>query len=88
MPGYDGSSATDESCTQHASFPPRMAQSCGATDNGRFCLLLVVAYATFFTIIYWSFIDGYADSVVESYARYIVAPVRIAADEWYSDPGS
>lgn len=49
-------------------------------------LLLVVAYATFFTIVYWSFVDGYADSVVESYARYIVAPVRIAADEWYSDP--
>ena len=45
----------------------------------------MVAYATFFTITYWSFMDGYADSVVESYARYI-APVRIATDEWYGDP--
>lgn len=49
-------------------------------------LLLVVAYATFFTIVYWSFMDGYADSVVESYARYIVAPVRIATDAWRGDP--
>ena len=49
-------------------------------------LLVVVAYATFFTITYWSFTDGYADSVVESYARYIVAPVRIATDAWYGDP--
>lgn len=49
-------------------------------------LLVVVAYATFFTITYWSFMDGYADSVIESYARYIVAPVRIATDEWYGDP--
>lgn len=49
-------------------------------------LLLVVAYATFFTIAYWSLMDGYADSIVESYARYLVAPVRIASDEWYADP--
>lgn len=49
-------------------------------------LLVVVAYATFFTVVYWSFMDGYADSVVESYARYIVAPIRIAQDAWYVDP--
>ncbi|HLT57287.1 MAG TPA: FtsX-like permease family protein [Limnochordales bacterium] len=49
-------------------------------------LLAVVAYVTFLTIFYWSFVDGYGESVVESYARYIVAPVRIAADAWYEDP--
>lgn len=49
-------------------------------------LLVVVAYATFFTIVYWSFVDGYAESVVQSYARYIVAPVRIARDAWFVDP--
>src|SRR5690606_10013752 len=35
-------------------------------------LLVVVAYVTLMTIGYWSFVDGYAESVVESYARYIV----------------
>lgn len=49
-------------------------------------LLLVVAYATFLTIAYWSFVDGYSESVVESYGRYISAPVRVAADAWYEDP--
>lgn len=49
-------------------------------------LLVVVAYATFFSICYWSIMDGYGDSVVESYARYIVAPVQIASDAWYGDP--
>ena len=49
-------------------------------------LLVVVAYVTLMTIGYWSFVDGYAESVVESYARYIVAPVRIALDAWYEDP--
>ncbi|OUN01711.1 MAG: hypothetical protein BAA04_12705 [Firmicutes bacterium ZCTH02-B6] len=49
-------------------------------------LLVVVTYVTFLTIVYWSFVDGYAESVVESYARYIIAPVRIAADAWYEDP--
>ena len=49
-------------------------------------LLLVVAYATFFTIVYWSFMDGYADSVVESYARYIAAPVQVASGAWLGDP--
>ncbi len=49
-------------------------------------LLVVVTYVTFLTIVYWSFVDGYGDSVVESYARYIAAPVRIAADGWYQDP--
>lgn len=49
-------------------------------------LLVVVAYATFFSIVYWSFMDGYAESVVESYARYIVAPVQIAGEAWYHDP--
>lgn len=49
-------------------------------------LLVVVAYVTLMTIGYWSFVDGYAESVVESYARYIVAPVRIALEAWYEDP--
>jgi len=49
-------------------------------------LLVVVAYVTFLTIVYWSFIDGYGESVIEAYARYIVAPVRIASDAWYEDP--
>jgi len=49
-------------------------------------LLVVVAYVTFLTIVYWSFVDGYGESVVESYARYIASPVRIAADAWYEDP--
>lgn len=49
-------------------------------------LLVVVAYATFFTIFYWSLMDGYVESVIESYARYIVAPVRVASEAWYADP--
>ena len=49
-------------------------------------LLVVVAYATFLTVAYWSFVDGYSESVVESYARYMAAPVRVARDAWYEDP--
>ncbi|MFS8572224.1 MAG: ABC transporter permease, partial [Clostridia bacterium] len=49
-------------------------------------LLVVVAYVTFLTVAYWSFVDGYTESVVESFARYIVAPVRVARDAWFEDP--
>ena len=49
-------------------------------------LIVVVAYATLSTIVYWSFIDGYEGSVMNAYARYIAAPVRIASSTWHADP--
>lgn len=49
-------------------------------------LIVVVAYATLSTIVYWGFIDGYEGSVMNAYARYIAAPVRIASAAWHADP--
>lgn len=49
-------------------------------------LIVVVAYATLSTVIYWSIIDGYEGSVMNGYARYIAAPVRIASAAWHEDP--
>lgn len=49
-------------------------------------LIVVVAYATLSTIVYWGFVDGYEESVMHAYARYIAAPVRIASQAWHEDP--
>ena len=49
-------------------------------------LIIVVAYATISTIFYWSFVDGYMESVVNAHARYIAAPVRVASSSWFKDP--
>jgi ABC-type lipoprotein release transport system permease subunit len=49
-------------------------------------LIIVVAYATVATLFYWSFVDGYLESVVNSHARFIAAPVRVTQESWFEDP--
>ncbi|WP_456411710.1 ABC transporter permease [Oceanithermus sp.] len=51
-----------------------------------FLLAAVVAYATVATIFYWSMMDGYALSVLEAHARYVLAPVTVAKADWFADP--
>lgn len=46
----------------------------------------VVAYATAATIVYWSCVDGYVESVLAAHARYLAAPVRVTTAAWFRDP--
>lgn len=49
-------------------------------------LVLVVAYATGIMVLFWGYLDGIFGSMVDSYARYLAAPVRVAQTSWLQDP--
>ncbi|MCS6867300.1 FtsX-like permease family protein [Thermus sp.] len=49
-------------------------------------LSLVVIYVTVAVLFLLGFLDGYGESLVEAYARYVEAPVAVAKGEWWQDP--
>ncbi|SDE82482.1 ABC-type transport system, involved in lipoprotein release, permease component [Thermus arciformis] len=49
-------------------------------------LSLVVGYVTLAVLFMLGFLDGYGESLVESYARYVEAPVVVAPKAWWQDP--
>jgi len=49
-------------------------------------LSLVVIYVTVAILFMLGFLDGYGESLVESYAEYVEAPVVVAPLAWWEDP--
>jgi len=49
-------------------------------------LSLVVVYVTVAVLFLFGFLDGYGESLVEAYARYVEAPVVVAKAAWWEDP--
>lgn len=49
-------------------------------------LLLVVAYATLATVLFWGLQDGFTASIQRGYARFLGAPVLIATSAYFQDP--
>jgi len=49
-------------------------------------LLVVVAYATIAIIFFWSFFDGFVDTVLTAQARYTAAPVLVTMKAYFGDP--
>ncbi|AFH38998.1 ABC transporter permease [Thermus thermophilus] len=49
-------------------------------------LSLVVVYVTVAVLFMLGFLDGYGESLVEAYARYVEAPVVVAKEAWWEDP--
>lgn len=49
-------------------------------------LLVVVAYATLATVFFWGFMDGYAESILGSQARLLLAPVLVTTPAYQDDP--
>lgn len=49
-------------------------------------LSLVVGYVTVAVLFLLGFLDGYGESLVGSYARYVEAPVVVAPRAWWQDP--
>lgn len=47
---------------------------------------LVTAYATLAMVCFWSFLDGVFESLAQSYAAVMAAPVRLAHPAWFEDP--
>lgn len=47
---------------------------------------LVTAYATLAMVCFWSFLDGVFESLAQSYAMVMAAPVRLAHPAWFEDP--
>lgn len=49
-------------------------------------LSIVVAYATLAIVFFWSFTDGFIDSITANQARYVSAPALITTPAYHSDP--
>lgn len=49
-------------------------------------LSIVVAYATLAIVFFWSFTDGFIDSITANQARYVSAPALITTPSYHSDP--
>ncbi len=49
-------------------------------------LSVVVAYATLAIIFFWSFTDGFIDSITANQARYVSASALITTPAYHSDP--
>jgi ABC-type lipoprotein release transport system permease subunit len=49
-------------------------------------LSIVVAYATLAIVFFWSFTDGFIDSITANQARYVSAPGLITTPAYHRDP--
>lgn len=49
-------------------------------------LIIVVAYATLATIFFWGFNDGFNTSILNSQARFLVAPMMVMSESYDRDP--
>ncbi len=49
-------------------------------------LVLVVAYATLTIVLFWGINNGYSQSVMNGYARFLAAPVLISTQAHFADP--
>jgi ABC-type lipoprotein release transport system permease subunit len=49
-------------------------------------LVLVVAYATANTILFWGINDGFYQSMIMGHARYLSAPGLITTQQYFADP--
>lgn len=49
-------------------------------------LVVVVAYATIVTLFFWGMTDGFGESIMSNYSRYLAAPITVTSTTYHTDP--